>query len=82
MKLTLKGALKSVTVWVNGLFLAAAPFADQIITAAMTGVRDYLPELQPYLPDNIYKAAGIAVVAFNIWQRARTSMSLAEKGAK
>lgn len=82
LKLKLQGALRSVTVWVNGLFLAFVPFADQIITAVMTGVRDHLPELAPYLPENWFKAVGIAVVIFNIYQRARTSTSLAEKGAK
>lgn len=79
---TLRGAARSVTVWVNGLFLTAVPYADQIITAVMTGVSDYLPELQPYLPANWYRAVGIVVVAFNIVQRARTTKSLAEKAAK
>ena len=77
----LKGARRSVTVWVNSLFLAAVPFADRIIVAVMTNVRDTMPELQPYLPDNWFKAVGIAVVVFNIIQRARTTQSLAEKAA-
>lgn len=74
----LRGALRSVTMWVNGLFLAALPFADEIVLA----LNEYLPALQPYLPENTFKAVGLAVVVFNIYQRTRTSKSLAEKGAK
>lgn len=74
----LRGALRSVTMWVNGLFLAAYPFADQIVQA----VNDNLPALQPYLPASAPKAIGLAAVLFNIYQRTRTTQSLAEKGAK
>lgn len=74
----LRGALRSATMWVNGLFLAAYPFADQIVQ----GVNEYLPALQPYLPENVFKGVGLAVILFNIYQRTRTSKSLAEKGAK
>jgi len=72
----LRGALRSATMWVNGLFLAAYPFADQIIA----GVRDNLPALAEYMPANVFKAVGLAVILFNIYQRTRTTKSLAEKG--
>jgi hypothetical protein len=73
----LRGALRSATMWVNGLFLAAYPFAGDIVLA----VRENLPGLAEYLPANIYQAVGLAVVIFNIYQRTRTKESLAEKGA-
>jgi hypothetical protein len=73
----LRGALRSVTIWVNGLMLALFPFADQIAQ----GIHDNLPELAQYLPANTFKALGLAVVVFNIYQRTRTKASLAEKGA-
>jgi hypothetical protein len=74
----LRGALRSATMWVNGLFLAAYPFADQIVQ----GVQENLPGLAQYLPANVFKTVGLAVILFNIYQRTRTSKSLAEKGAK
>ena len=72
-----RGALRSATMWVNGLFLAAYPFADQVVA----GVRDNLPALAEYMPANAFKAVGLAVILFNIYQRTRTDKSLAEKGA-
>lgn len=74
----LRGALRSVTMWVNGIFLAAYPFADSVIQ----GVHDSLPDLAQYLPANMFKAVGLAVIVFNIYQRTRTTKSLAEKGSK
>lgn len=74
----LRGALRSATIWVNGLLLAALPFADSLAPAMV----EYLPELAPYLPADMYKALAVAGVLFNIYQRARTTMSLEEKGAK
>lgn len=77
LKSKLRGALRSTTIWVNGLLLAAYQFSDQIVQ----GVHDSLPELAQYLPANTFKAIGLVVVVFNIYQRTRTSKSLAEKGA-
>ena len=74
----LRGALQSVTMWVNGIFLAAVPFADQIAQ----GLHDAMPELSQYIPDNIYKAVGVAIVLFNLYQRTRTTKSLEEKGQR
>ena len=55
-------AKKSFTVWMNVALLAAYKFADQIISAA----HDNLPELSQYLPANIFKAVGLALVLYNI----------------
>lgn len=76
LRLSLIGALKSVTMWVNGLFLAAYPFATEIIA----GLHDAMPTLAEYLPSNVYKGVGLAVVVFNLYQRTRTVKSLKEKG--
>ncbi len=76
-KMKIRGALRSVTMWVNGLFLAVYPFAEEIIVA----VQENMPTLAEYLPANVFKAVGLAVVIFNIYQRWRTKQSLAEKGA-
>ena len=72
----LRGALKSVTIWVNGVFLTVFSFSDQI----MQGMHDSLPDLSQYLPANVFKVVGIAVVLFNLYQRTRTKQSLADKG--
>lgn len=76
MKAKLLGALRSVTIWVNTLFLALYPFTAQI----MSGLQEQMPTLSTYLPENIYKATGIAIVVFNLYQRTRTNKSLSEKG--
>ena len=72
----IRGALHSVTMWVNGIFLAMFPFADQFVQ----GVHDAMPDLSQYLPANIFKGVGVVVVVFNIVQRTRTKQSLTEKG--
>jgi len=63
---------------VNGLFLTAYPFADQIIAA----VRDNMPDLAQYQPADVFEAIGLSVVVFNIYQRTRTTQSLHKKGSK
>jgi hypothetical protein len=68
---TLKGMHKSLTIWFNTLLLAGLP--------AFELMHDYMPELQSYLPDNVYKWMGIVVVVGNIALRMRTTKPLAEK---
>lgn len=74
----LRGAARSVTMWVNGILVVVFPFTEMILDA----VRDQLPAMQPYLPSNIYQYVGIVVVIFNMYQRTQTTKSLAEKGQK
>jgi hypothetical protein len=74
----IRGAFKSLTMWVNGLFLAAFPFANDIVS----GVQDNLPQMAQYVPDNIFKTVGMVVVVFNIYLRVRTKQSLEVKGEK
>jgi hypothetical protein len=48
----------------------------------MQGVNDYLPSLAPYLPPNVYKAVGFAVVVFNMAQAMKRAHAAAlAKGA-
>jgi hypothetical protein len=58
----IRAARKSFTVWLNALLLAAYPFADSIIA----GIHDNLPALEPYLPSNMFRAVGLALVIYNI----------------
>lgn len=78
----LKGAWRSKTVWVNSIFLTLLPFADQLVVAIAPVLQDLsasLPELQPYLPDNIYKFVGICMVCVNIFLRFKTRLPLDAK---
>jgi hypothetical protein len=71
--------LRSAGVWFNAALLFAFPFTAEI----MQGVNDYLPSLAPYLPPNVYKAVGFAVVVFNMAQAMRRAhaAALAKGGA-
>jgi hypothetical protein len=70
----LRAARRSFTVWLNTLLLAAYPFADSIIAA----LRDNLPDLAPYLPANVFRAVGVALVIYNIVHGARAAAKTAE----
>jgi hypothetical protein len=65
----LRAARSSFTVWLNALLLGAFPFADQIIA----GVRDNLPDLAQYLPANVFRAVGLALVVYNIVHATRAA---------
>jgi hypothetical protein len=70
----LRAARKSFTVWLNGTLLILSPFADQIIA----GVHDHLPELAPYMPENMFRAVGLALVVYNIVHGARVAAKAAK----
>jgi hypothetical protein len=74
----IRAALRSAGVWFNAVLLAALPFTDAILGA----VHDNLPDLAPYLPPNIYKAVGCAVVVFNLIRSAQRALNASQpKGA-
>ncbi len=77
IKCTIRGAMRSVTIWVNGACLAIFPFADSLAA----GIAANLPALADYMPDDAHKALSGALIVFNIVQRARTTQSLAAKGS-
>lgn len=67
----IKKSYKSMTIWLNGILLAALPVVEY--------ARDNLQEVQQFLPDNIYRSMGLAVVVLNIALRFRTDKGLHEK---
>ena len=60
---------KSAGVWLNAALLVAVQYTDEIVK----GINDNMPALAQYLPPNIYKGVGIAVVVFNLARSARRS---------
>jgi hypothetical protein len=74
MMARLNAWLRSAGVWLNAVLLAAFPFTDQIIQA----VTDNLPSLAPYLPPDVYKAVGVAVVVFNLVRSAQRATKAAQ----
>lgn len=58
IKAKLSALREDLEKWLNVAFLAALPVYEVF--------KDSLPDLQAYLPDNIYKCVGIAVVLINI----------------
>lgn len=72
----LRAWLRSAGVWFNAVLLAAFPFTDQIIGA----IADNLPALAPYLPANVYKWVGLAVVVYNIVHASRAASKKAKEG--
>lgn len=70
----LRAARRSFTVWLNAVLLAAYPFADAIIAALHAN----LPELAQYLPANVFRAVGLALVIYNIVHGARAAAAKAK----
>ena len=78
MKARAEAWLRSAGVWLNAALLIAFPFTAEIVQA----VADNLPALAPYLPPNVYKAVGVAVVVFNLVRSAQRAHAAARaKGA-
>lgn len=67
----LRGALRSMTIWVNGLLLAAFPLVEI--------ARGSLPEIGLYLSPDVFKWVGLTVVVLNIALRFKTTTSLQDK---
>jgi hypothetical protein len=71
MKELLLGSTQSKTIWFNSLMLALMP-----LTADLT---EALPQLQEYLPDNLYKLLFAATTVGNIIIRFYTRLPLSLK---
>jgi len=67
----IKNAWKSWTIWFNGVATA--------IVLGLPSAQDAFPQLQAYLPANVYKYAMAALVVGNILLRFKTNKSLADK---
>lgn len=66
---TLRAEARKLSTWLYAGLLAALPYADDIMLA----IGEHLPSLAQYLPENIYKAMGAAVVGANILRSIYTS---------
>lgn len=69
----LRGALRSATMWVNGMAGAGI--------AALPVLRDNFPQIEQYLDHQLYRYAMGVIVAANIMLRVKTKSSLADKVA-
>lgn len=67
----LKGSLKSLTIWFNGILLALLPLMEYL--------KDSLPQLQEWLGADLYRTVGLIVVIGNILLRYKTKKPVSEK---
>ena len=67
----LKGSLKSLTIWFNGILLALLPLMEYL--------KDSLPQLQEWLGPDLYRTVGLIVVIGNILLRYKTNKPVSEK---
>ena len=70
----IRASIRSFNVWLNATLLALYPFADSIID----GIHDHLPDLAPYLPANVFRAVGLALVIYNIVHGAQAAVKAAK----
>lgn len=80
-KQKVKGALKSKTMWFNSLLLCCLPVFELLRESlnVFEYIHAYMPELQGYLPDNVYKVMGVVVVVGNVLLRLSTKSALEDK---
>ena len=74
MKDTLRGALRSMTVWFNATMGTAA--------VALPVLQDAAPSLADYIPANVHHHLMGVVVIGNLLLRIKTNSSLADKAQK
>ena len=67
-KARIRNAWRSLTIWFNGVLLAAIPTVELL--------KDAIPDLQSYLDAATYKNIMLAIVTANIFLRLRTSAPL------
>ena len=67
----LKGAYKSLTMWINGLVGAAI--------LALPEIKDGFPEVRDYLAPSFFQWSMGALVVANLILRIKTTKSLADK---
>lgn len=71
MILKLKGAWRSLTIWFNGVVAVVVP--------GLPMLQDAFPQLQPLVPDHLYRYALALVIVANIALRFKTTQDLATK---
>lgn len=67
----LRGIRRSATIWFNSVFAS--------VVLALPLLQDTFTQLQPYLPDNIYKVLAVVVIVGNLALRFKTVSDLADK---
>jgi hypothetical protein len=69
--LHLRGAVRSWTIWFNGVIAAGL--------ALLPSLQDWFPSLQGYVPAKAYQYATVVILVGNFALRFKTNKSLAEK---
>ena len=67
----IKGAIRSATVWFNGLIVASIPLYE--------ACKDDVEKLKPFLTDFNYQKVVLVVAGLNILLRFKTRQDLADK---
>ena len=67
----LKGALTSLTIWVNKIFLTLVSLYELF--------KEDLVLLKPYLPEELYQNLTMVLIVVNMLMRFRTTKDLAHK---
>lgn len=67
----LKNAWRSKTIWFNALMVALPSLLDQL-----SGV---MPNLQPYMPANVFQAVTVSLIVGNVLLRFITRLPLEAK---
>lgn len=75
MRDTLRGSLRSLTIWFNTVAAGLLAVLPELLPA----LADAAPGLQPYLGPDVYRWLMVLIVVGNILLRVRTSTSLADK---
>ncbi len=71
IKWRLQGSIRSLTIWVNGLFGA--------LLLGLPDLQASLPQLQSYVPADAFRYAMGVVIVANILLRFKTNKDLAAK---
>lgn len=67
----LRGALRSWTIWANGVLLAAVVAAPQL--------QEQLPLIKPYVSNNGFQHLTLIVLLLNVALRVKTKTALSTK---
>lgn len=75
MKDKFKGTIKSLTIWVNGVFVALVSNAETVMSA----LRENLPTVSQWLNADMLKYSALFIIGVNVLLRFKTNKSLADK---
>lgn len=71
----IKGAWKSLTIWLNIVFGALISNAETV----MSSLRENLPTVSQWLNADMLKYSALFIIGVNVAMRFRTTKSLADK---